>query len=98
MEKARRALESLGQLRPETARVKRDDEVKEIPVGEVRRGDLVVVRPGDRVPLDGVIRSGDSSLDQSTITGESVPVAKSPGDTVFAGTINTEAALEVEVT
>ena len=98
MEKARRAIESLGKLRPETARVKRGDEIGEIAVGEVRRGDLVVVRPGDRVPLDGIIRSGNSSLDQATITGESVPVAKSPGDTVFAGTINTEAALEVEVT
>lgn len=98
MDKARRAIESLGKLRPETARVKRGDEVKEVAVGEVRRGDLVVVRPGDRVPLDGVIRSGNSSLDQATITGESVPVAKSPGDTVFAGTINAEAALEVEVT
>ena len=98
MERARRAIESLGKLRPETARLKIGEDVKEISVREVRRGDVIVVRPGDRVPLDGVIKSGQSSLDQATITGESVPVSKGPGDTVFASTINTEAALEIEVT
>jgi Cd2+/Zn2+-exporting ATPase len=98
MDKARRALEALGRLRPETARVKRGDEISETPVRQVRRGDLVIVRPGDRVPLDGVIRSGASSLDQATVTGESAPVAKGAGDQVFAGTINTEAMLEIEVT
>src|SRR5262245_37270216 len=98
MDKARRALEALGRLRPETARVKRGDEISETPVRQVRRGDLVIVRPGDRVPLDGVIRAGASSLDQATVTGESTPVAKGAGDQVFAGTINTEAMLEIEVT
>ncbi len=98
MERARRAIEALGRLRPEAARVKVGDEIKEVPVGKVRRGDIVIIRPGDRAPLDGVIRRGESSLDQAAITGESVPVAKGPGDTVFAGTINTEASLEVEVT
>ena len=99
MERARRSIEALGRLRPETARVRRDDgSVEEVPVGRVRRGEVVIVRPGDRVPLDGRIRSGESSLDQATITGESVPVARAAGDTVFAGTINIEAALEVEVT
>jgi Zn2+/Cd2+-exporting ATPase len=98
MEKARRALEALGKLRPETALVKRGEDVEEVPVKQVRRGDVVVVRPGDRVPLDGTIRAGQSALDQATITGESVPVAKGVGDQVFAGTINTEAALEIEVT
>lgn len=98
MEQARRSIEALGKLRPETARVKREGEIKEIPVERVRRGDIVIIRPGDRVPLDGIIRNGQSSLDQATITGESVPVAKTIGDQVFAGTINTEAALEVEVT
>jgi Zn2+/Cd2+-exporting ATPase len=97
MDKARRALEALGKLRPETARVKRGDEISETPVRQVRRGDIVIVRPGDRVPLDGVIRAGASSLDQATVTGESAPVAKSAGDQVFAGTINTEAMLEIEV-
>lgn len=98
MEKARRAVEALGKLRPETARVKRGDQIEEVAVKDVRRGDIVVVRPGDRVPLDGTVRSGRSSLDQATITGESVPVPKEPGDSVFASTINTEAALEIEVT
>jgi len=98
MEKARRALEALGKLRPETARVKRGDEISDTPVRQVRRGERIIVRPGDRVPLDGVIRAGQSALDQATVTGESVPVSKGPGDQVFAGTINTEAMLEIEVT
>jgi Zn2+/Cd2+-exporting ATPase len=98
IDKARRAIEALGNLRPETARVKRGNDLVEVPVSEVVRGDIVVVRPGDRVPLDGEIVSGQSSLDQATITGESVPVAKSVGDQVFASTINTEAALEISVT
>lgn len=98
MERARRAVEALGKLRPETARVKRGDQIEELAVKDVRRGDIVIVRPGDRVPLDGVVRSGRSSIDQATITGESVPVPKEPGDSVFASTINTEAALEIEVT
>jgi Cd2+/Zn2+-exporting ATPase len=67
-------------------------------VEEVVQGARIVVRPGDRVPLDGIIREGRSSLDQAAITGESIPVAKQPGDEVFSGTINCEALLEVEVT
>lgn len=98
MERARKAIEALGKLRPETARVVRDGVQTEIPVAQVVKGDLVLVRPGDRVPVDGNIREGQSSLDQAAITGESVPVAKGPGDQVFAGTINTEAALQIEVT
>lgn len=98
MARARKAIEALGKLRPETARVIRDGQQVEVPVAEVTKGEIVVVRPGDRVPVDGTIRTGQSALDQAAITGESVPVAKGPGDQVFAGTINTEAALEVEVT
>jgi Cd2+/Zn2+-exporting ATPase len=98
MERARRAVDALGKLRPNTARVRRGAEIVEVPVKQVRRGDRLVVRPGDRVPLDGVVREGRSALDQAAITGESVPVSKGPGDEVFCGTINTEAALEVEVT
>lgn len=98
MERARRSVEALGKLRPEVARVRKGAEVVEIPVKKVKRGDRIVVRPGDRVPLDGIIREGASSLDQAAITGESIPVAKCPGDDVFSGTINTENALEVEVT
>ncbi|MCP3105414.1 heavy metal translocating P-type ATPase [Myxococcus sp. K15C18031901] len=98
MDRARRSIESLGALRPELARVRRGGELVEVPVAQVQRGERVVVRPGDRVPLDGVIREGKSSLEQAAITGESLPVAKKPGDEVFSGTINCEALLEVEVT
>jgi Cd2+/Zn2+-exporting ATPase len=98
LDRARQAIEALGKLRPDKARLRRGDALVEVPVDEVKRGDRMVVRAGDRVPLDGVIREGRSSLDQSTVTGESVPVSKGPGDLVFAGTINAEAVLEVEVT
>jgi Cd2+/Zn2+-exporting ATPase len=98
MDRARNAVEALGKLRPDTARVRRGEDVVEVRVTEVRRGDLVVVRPGDRVPLDGVVRSGESHVDQAPVTGESVPVPKSAGDGVFSGTLNTDGVLEVEVT
>jgi Cd2+/Zn2+-exporting ATPase len=98
MERARQAVEALAKLRPELARLRRGDAVVEVRVAEVRRGDVVVVRPGDRVPLDGTIRAGASSLDQAAITGESVPVAKAKGDGVYAGTVNLDGALDVEVT
>lgn len=98
MERARRSIESLAELRPEVARVRRGNDVVELPVGEVKTGERIIVRPGDRVPLDGIIREGKSSLEQAAITGESIPVPKKPGDEVFSGTINCEAVLEVEVT
>ncbi len=99
MERARKAIEALGQLRPETARrAVAGGQWVEVAVAEIVIGERVLVRPGDRVPLDGTIREGTSSLDQAAITGESVPVARGPGDAVFAGTINTEGALEIEVT
>ncbi len=78
--------------------VKRGDAIVELPVGEVLVGDLVVVRPGDRVPVDGSVAGGHSAIDQSPITGESVPVRKQPGDQVFAGTINQDGALDISVT
>jgi len=99
LERARRSIEALGKLRPEVARVLTDSgALKEVPVAEVARGTRVVVRPGDRVPLDGRIVEGQSALDQAAVTGESTPVSKGPGDEVFTGTINTEAALTIEVT
>jgi Cd2+/Zn2+-exporting ATPase len=97
MDKARRTIESLGQLTAKTARMRKGNEIVEVPVGRIAIGDVVVVRPGDRIPLDGTIVDGQSLIDQATITGESVPVARGPGDKVFAGTINTDAALDVEV-
>jgi Cd2+/Zn2+-exporting ATPase len=98
LDRARNAVNALGELMPKTARVKRGNTFIEEPVETLRQGDIVLARPGDRIPVDGAISQGTSSVDQSPITGESVPVAKQPGDTVFAGTINLEAALEIETT
>jgi len=98
LDRARRAVNALGELMPRTAYVKHGDEIVEQPVEQLQVGDVVVVRPGDRIPVDGTIASGRSSIDQSAITGESVPVEKAEGDEVFAGTINQENALDVSVT
>jgi Zn2+/Cd2+-exporting ATPase len=98
MERARRAIEALGRLRPDRALVKRGDGFTPVPVANIVRGDVVMVRAGDAIPLDGRVHNGKSAVDQAAVTGESIPVPKSPGDEVFAGTVNTEAALEVEVT
>jgi Cd2+/Zn2+-exporting ATPase len=97
LDRARGAVDSLGQLMPKTARVRRGGEIVELPVEQLAVGERVVVRPGDRIPVDGQVVSGVSAVDQSPITGESNPVAKESGDEVFAGTINQENALEVEV-
>jgi Cd2+/Zn2+-exporting ATPase len=98
MDRARRAVQALGELTPKTARVRRDGEEREMPVEELERGDIVIVRPGERIPVDGEVQDGDSAVDQSPVTGESVPVEKATGDDVFAGTVNGEGALEIEVT
>ncbi|MFZ4655780.1 MAG: heavy metal translocating P-type ATPase [Caldilineaceae bacterium] len=97
MERTRRAIEALADLRPETARVRRGQTEVTLAVGELQLGDTVLVRPGERLPVDGVVTQGASSLDQSPITGESIPVQKHVGDPVYAGTINGSGALEVEV-
>ncbi|GIK74992.1 MAG: hypothetical protein BroJett021_39800 [Chloroflexota bacterium] len=98
MGRTRKAIEALGKLRPETALVRRGEREEALPVEQLVIGDIVLVKPGDRMPVDGVVLSGASSIDQSAITGESIPVSKHPGDQVFAGTINGGGALEVEVT
>ena len=98
LDRARDAVNALGKMMPKTAGLKLDGEIVERPVESLKIGDVVLIRPGDRVPVDGKILSGQSTLDQSPVTGESVPVSKSRGDEVFAGTINQDAALEVEVT
>ena len=82
------AIKKLMGLRAKTARVIRDGEERDIPVDEVRVGDRVVVRPGEKIPVDGVIREGRSSLDESMLTGESLPVDKGPGDEVIGATLN----------
>lgn len=98
MDRARRAIHALGDIRPKIARVRRNGRETEVAVEELMRGDVVIVRPGERIPIDGRVISGRSAVDQSPITGESVPVEKGPNDGVFAGTINGEGSLEIEVT
>ena len=95
--RARRAIEALLDLKPLSARLVDGGVVTEVAVDEVRPGIRVRVHPGEKVPLDGTIVSGETSVDQSPITGESIPVAKSVGDEVFAGTINNEGAFEFRV-
>ena len=89
------AIRALNALRPSTARVRRDGVEAEVPVDQVKLGDLVVVRPGDRVAVDGEVVEGRSHIDESLITGESLPVAKQVGDQVTGGSINAEGALTV---
>ncbi len=88
------AIRALMDLSPRTAQVRRDGEVTEIPVEEVVLGDTVIVRSGSAIPVDGTVLEGRASVDQSALTGESIPVEKLPGDTVAAATINTEGYLE----
>ena len=97
MDRARKAIEALGSVTPKTARVRRDGKEIEVNVSDLQVGDLALVRPGDRIAVEGVISKGASAVDQSPITGESVPVEKNTGDNVFAGSINGDGSLEVEV-
>jgi Cu+-exporting ATPase len=87
------ALESLAKLQPRTAQVERDGAIVEVPLETVRAGDRFIVRAGDPVPVDGLVESGTSSVDESMLTGESLPVAKQVGDKVFAGTANHDGKL-----
>jgi Cd2+/Zn2+-exporting ATPase len=98
MDRTRRAIEALAHLRPEVATVRRDGAAVAMPVEQLVVGDVVLVRPGERLAVDGVVVKGESTIDQSPITGESVPVHKEVSDVVFAGTINGGGALEVEMT
>ncbi len=93
-----RPLKKLIGLQPKTARVIRNGSELDIPVSEVAVGDLVVVRPGERVPVDGVVREGYSSVDESMITGESLPVEKRAGDKVIGATINKAGTFKFETT
>ena len=98
MDRARDSLRELMELSPDEATVERDGEEVTVPAEEVDVGETVVVRPGEKIPLDGTVRDGESAVDESPITGESVPVDKTAGDEVYAGAINEEGYLEVEVT
>ena len=99
LERARNAIRSLVALAPETAHMRAADGTwVETPAGDVPTGATLLVRPGERIALDGTVSSGTSSVNQSPITGESIPVTKEPGSTVFAGTINERGTLEITVT
>jgi Cu+-exporting ATPase len=93
-----RAIRALMALKPETARVRRQDREVEVPAEAVGRGEIVVIRPGERVPVDGMIVEGESQLDESLITGESLPVFKGIGGNVTGGSINGDGLLAVETT
>jgi len=92
------AIRALEQLRPERARVRRNGAELEVPVAELRAGDLLVVRPGERIPADGLVREGEGGVDESLLTGESLPVPKQPGSRVVGGSLNGEALLVVQAT
>lgn len=92
------ALRALAQLQPKAARVVRDDREMDVPVEDVRASDVVIVRPGERIPVDGEIVSGESAVDESMLTGESLPVKKTAGDRVIGGTINGTGAFRYRAT
>ncbi|MEA5051790.1 MAG: heavy metal translocating P-type ATPase [Oscillospiraceae bacterium] len=92
------AIAALYDLAPDTAFVRRGGALTEVPVDSLAKGDVLAVRAGDRIPADGVVRAGDSAVDESMLTGESLPVEKHPGDAVTGATINLSGALDVEVT
>jgi Cd2+/Zn2+-exporting ATPase len=97
--RARRAVAALMDLTPQMARIRHPDgREEEIPAERVEVGSVLVVKPGERIPLDGVVARGESEVNQAPITGESVPAAKRSGEQVFAGTINGDGALEIDVT
>ena len=95
--RTRGALEKLINLSPTTARIRRDGAEAEVPIDEVKLGEVVLVKPGDKIPVDGTVISGHSTVNQATITGESIPVEKTVGDRTFAGTFNEQGVLEVKV-
>ena len=88
------AIQKLMALQAKTARVKRDGEIVEIPIEQVRIGDIVVVRPGEKIPVDGTVSSGLTSIDESMLTGESIPVEKKEGDRVYGATMNKNGSVE----
>jgi len=98
VDRARNSLRELMKLAPNEARVKRDGRELLLPVEQIKIGEIITVKPGERIALDGEVISGHSTINQAPITGESVPIEKQPCDAVFAGTINQEGYLEIKVT
>ena len=93
--RGRRAIQSLLDFLPRTVAIRRNDQVVEVASDEVQVGDTVIVKPGGRIPVDGIVLGGRSFVEQAAITGEAMPVEKAPGDAVYAGTINQSGALEI---
>lgn len=98
MDRTHSAVEALTKLRPNEATVRRGDKEVAVPVEDVHVNEIVVVRPGENIPVDGKVLHGETFVDQSSITGESAPVLKQPGDAVFAGSINLDGSINVRVT
>lgn len=98
MDKARQSIESLMDIAPKEALIRRGNEEMMVPVDDIQVGDIMIVKPGQKLAMDGIVIKGTSTLNQAAITGESVPVVKTVGDEVFAGTLNEEGLLEVKVT
>jgi Cd2+/Zn2+-exporting ATPase len=98
MRKTRNALEELLEMTPDTATVRRDGDQTEVPAREVQEGEIVIVKPGEKIPVDGDVVEGESAVNQAPVTGESAPLHKDEGDEVYAGTVNQEGSLEVETT
>ena len=96
--KTRKAIASLIQLSPKTAWVRRDEKEVQVPIEQVKTNEVVIVKPGERIPVDGKIISGCGSVNQSTLTGESIPVEKDVGDRVYCGTFNESGSCEIEAT
>lgn len=96
--RASEAIRNLVSLQPRSARVLRDGQEVEVPIDAVRHGDLVLVKPGERIPVDGIVRAGTAAVDESMLTGESMPVAKRAGAWVAAATLNKNGLLQIEVT
>lgn len=98
MDRARHSLRELMALSPDVAIVRRDGTEETVPADEVSVGETVVVRPGEKIPVDGVIQAGQSAIDEAAITGESLPADKEPGDEVYAGSLVADGYLEIEAT
>jgi len=98
MDRSRNAIRALLKLRPETATVRRDGVLVTVPTDGLAVGDVIVIRPGERLPVDGEVVAGSSTIDQAAITGESLPISKEIGDDVFAGTVNQNGSLDIRMT
>lgn len=98
MDRARNAIRSLMELSPDKALVKRNGREEEVDINEIRINEEIIIKPGEKMPLDGMVIKGNSYVNQAPITGESMPVDKNEGDTIYAGSINQKGSLEVRVT